>query len=207
MFSVKSTLCALLPTDGQGDNKHMIDSPDFRARWEMALAMNGVDNAWVAEQLGHTGQSLINRWKNRGRIGGGESERTVARLLPKTNMEWLQFGDGEPGRINPFEPQPNHDQRHSQLLRPDPAMLVSAYSIALYGLGMYGDGEQKDLNLHDMTDAVRLCDVYALLVKGGGGLPGGEHSLELRAVFEQRSAHQTGEAHGKESRAARGKRK
>ena len=189
---LQSTHCSLRPTDGYADNKQMVDTPDFRDRWEIALKMNGVENPWVAEQLGPTpqhGQSLINRWKSRGRIGGGRSERRVAELLPKTNIAWLQYNDGQPDRINPFEPQPT-DARPSHLLRPDPAMLVSAYSTTLYGLGMYGDGRQ-DLNLHDMLDAIRLCDVYALLAKHGGGLPGGESSLELKAVIEQR-ANQTG---------------
>ena len=60
----------------------MVDTPDFRDRWEIALKMNGVENPWVAEQLGPTpqhGQSLINRWKSRGGIGR-QTERRVAAL-------------------------------------------------------------------------------------------------------------------------------
>lgn len=68
-------------------------------------------------------------------------------------------------------------------MRPIPEMLSSAYQYALIGLGLYTEG--RDLNLALLPDAVLLCDVYALIAAGGGSLPGGQESPELRATIEK----------------------
>jgi hypothetical protein len=196
MISRRSTFRLLPPTNGRRDNQQMVDentrkalarkarSDAFKARWEIALKMNGLENAQVANELGESGQQNINGWKGRGRIGS-QSERRVAEIFSKTNMEWLQYGDGSPERVSQHsaESSRNHDFRQDRSVRPIPEMLSSAYQYALIGLGLYAEG--RDLNLALLPDAVLLCDVYALIATGGGSLPGGQESSELRATIEK----------------------
>lgn len=162
----------------------MVDAPEFEVRLSHALQMNGLDNATLARLIGENGQQNIRAWKDRGRVGV-RSERRVAELLPKTNMEWLQHGTGSPERFstNAAESSQNHDVRQARSVRPVPEMLSTAYQYALYGLGRYADG--GDLNLAFVSQAAILCDVYALIAKGGGELPGGQESPELRAIIEK----------------------
>jgi hypothetical protein len=183
MISEKSTFRLLPLTDGQRDNKQMVDTHDFEARLSHALIMNGLDNASFARLIGENGQQNIRAWKDRGRVGV-RSERRVQELLAKTNMEWLQHGTGSPERFNSVaEPSPNYDVRQARSVRPVPEMLSAAYQYALYGLGRYV--ERRDLNLAFVSEASILCDVYALIANGGGELPGGQESSELRAIIEK----------------------
>jgi len=201
MLSLASTLCALLPTDGQRENQQMVDTPDFAERWKQALAMNGTDNAAVARALDpESGQQLVNTWKRRKKVGS-TSVPLVMELLPRTNMEWLQYGVGRPERFSGVnEPSPNYAAGNSQVLRPDPAILLTAYSYAHYGLGMYS--EDKELDLTQLPDCICLADIYALLFRGNGVLPGGENSSELKAVIEQRTQRTGGSNGGESSRDA-----
>lgn len=162
----------------------MVDMPKFSDRLAHALRMNGLDNAEFAKLLGENGQQNINAWKNRGKVGS-QSWRKVSDLLPKTDMEWLQYGEGSPERVTQqaAESSRNHDLRQDRSVRPIPEMLSSAYQYALIGLGLYAEG--RDLNLALLPDAVLLCDVYALIAAGGGSLPGGQESPELRATIEK----------------------
>jgi hypothetical protein len=159
-------------------------SDAFKARWEIALTMNEKENAQVAKELGESGHQNINGWKSRGRIGS-QSERRMSEIFAKTNMHWLQYGDGSPERVSQqtAESSRNHDFRQDRSVRPIPEMLSSAYQYALIGLGLYA--ERRDLNLAFVSDAVLLCDVYALIATGGGSMPGGQESLELRAAIEK----------------------
>lgn len=168
----------------------MVDIREFSDRLAHALRMNGLDNASFAKLLGENGQQNIRAWKDRGRIGG-RSYRKVAELLPLTSMEWIQYGEGSPERVSSTaELSPNHDFRQDRSMRPIPEMLSSAYQYALIGLGLYAEG--GDLNLAFVPDAVFLCDVYALIVKGSGALPGGEESPELRAIVEKHAGRKRG---------------
>lgn len=184
MVTQRSTVRLLPPTNGRPDNKQMVDIPEFTDRLNHALRMNGLENADFAKLLGENGQQNINAWKNRGKVGS-QSWRKVSDLLPKTNMEWLQYGEGSPERVTqqPAESSRNHDLRQDRSVRPIPEMLSSAYQYALIGLGLYAEG--RDLNLALLPDAVLLCDVYALIASGGGSLPGGQESPELRATVEK----------------------
>lgn len=91
MGSALSTRWGLLPTNGRGDHLQMVD--DFPARLDQALADNGLTNPRLAELLGPRGHQLINAWRKRGRVGT-PNEKAVAKLLPLTNMTWLQHGTG-----------------------------------------------------------------------------------------------------------------
>lgn len=179
----------------------MVDTPDFAARWDQALVMNGTTNAAVARELDpQNGQQLVNTWKRRKKIGG-PSVPLVMELLPKTNMEWLMYGVGKPERFSGVnEPPPNYAVGNSQVLRPDPAILLTAYSYAHYGLGMYS--EDKELDLTQLPDCICLADIYALLFRGNGVLPGGENSSELKAVIEQRMQRTRGANGGESTRDA-----
>lgn len=155
----------------------------FKARLAHALEMNGLDNAAFARQIGENGQQNINGWKARARIGV-QSERRVTEILSRTNMEWLQHGIGSPERVTrPAEPSPNYDVRQARSVRPVPEMLSAAYQYALYGMERYV--ERRDLRLVFVSEAAILCDVYALIANGGGELPGGQDSPELRAIIEK----------------------
>lgn len=164
----------------------MVDErAQFEARLAQALRLNGLDNAQFANLIGENGQQNIRAWKDRGRIGS-RSERRVAEILAKTSMEWLQYGKGMPER-EPVSRTPessqNHYFRQDRSVRPVPEMISSAYQYALYGLGRYAEG--KDLNLAFVSGASILCDVYALIANGGGELPGGQESSDLRAIIEK----------------------
>jgi hypothetical protein len=73
----------------------MVDAPSFDERLDHALRMHGVTNAWLASQFGPTGQQTVRGWRDRGRVGT-PSIRRVRELLPRTNIDWLQDGVGEP---------------------------------------------------------------------------------------------------------------
>lgn len=190
MITRKSTLRLLPATKGRPDNKQMVDTREFSDRLAHALRMNGLDNASFAKLLGENGQQNIRAWKDRGRIGG-RSYRKVSDLLPLTNMDWLQYGEGSPERVSSAaEPSHNRDFRQDRSVRPIPEMLSSAYQYALIGLGLYAEG--GDLDLTFVPDAVFLCDVYALIANGSGALPGGEESPELQAIVEKYAGRKRG---------------
>lgn len=124
-----STSRLLLPTSGNRDNQHMVDSPDFPDRLDAALAMNGLDNATFAAYFGPTGQQLVNGWRRRGRVGAPNVKR-VKEILAATNMDWLQDGAGPPERfIGIAEPLRNYDLRQSYAARLDAHILAKALGV------------------------------------------------------------------------------
>lgn len=110
----------------------MVDTPPFKDRLNAALAMNGLDNATFASHFGKDpqgGQSIVNRWRKRGRIGTPSVPR-VRELLHRTSMEWLQEGTGEPERFTASAERSHiHDVRQSYVARLDPRILAQAVRV------------------------------------------------------------------------------
>lgn len=125
-------MCSLLPTSGAPDNQQMVYAPPFTDRLDAALAMNGLDNATFASHFGKDpqgGQSIVNRWRSRNRVGGKSLPR-VRELLPKTSMEWLQEGIGEPERFRASAERSHiNDVRQSYVTRLDPRILAQAVRV------------------------------------------------------------------------------
>lgn len=109
----------------------MVDAPEFSERWERALRANGVTNAWLAAQLselGQNGQQNIRSWKDRGQIGA-RSVRAVAKLLPRTNIDWLQYGEGAESLSDEAHPSHGNDVRQSYAERLDPATIRTVHEM------------------------------------------------------------------------------
>jgi hypothetical protein len=160
MISFAQPFCLLRPTNGRPDNQQMVDEkksypaePSFSERWEIALSMNGLDNPKMAAMLGPHGHQNINGWKNRGHVGG-PSERKVASLLAKTNMTWLQYGEGSPERFTVADESPLRGaERHSYAARIDPAIIRDVHT---------GLSWRFQVDLGTSYDLDRDADLFAL---------------------------------------------
>lgn len=115
------------------------------------------------------------------------------------NPNWLESGRGEKYVSSDRSGQP---PTTSQLMRPDGAMLASAYHWTLIGIGRFGG---SDLNLTRVEDADVLGHIYAEIARGGGDLIDGENSLALEAVIRRR-AQTGGNSNARDSRSNRSER-
>lgn len=160
MFTDKSTVWGLPPTDGKSENKHMVDSLTFSERLDLALALNGLDNKAFASHFGHGGQQMVNRWRSRGRVGQ-PSVPMVRSILPRTNMDWLQEGVGEPEL--PPEPLRVRDFGQSYAARLDPVILAEAVKVLSYDEAQGGP-------LPHLKYATLLLELYDKLAAGEDAL-------------------------------------
>ena len=137
----------------------MIDAVSFSDRLDAALAMNRMDNAAFAAHFGETGQQKVNRWRARGRIGQ-PSVAKVRDLLPRTNIDWLQEGVGEPERlISAAESSRNHQLLPSYAARLDLPTLARAVRV------MTAD-EDENGAYSPLLHATRLLEYYDRLAAG-----------------------------------------
>lgn len=137
----------------------MIDVAPFTARLDAALAMNRMDNATFASHFGPTGQQKVNRWRSRGKIGQ-PSVAQVRDLLPKTNIDWLQEGVGEPERLTGVpESSRSNDVRQSYETRLDLHTLAKAVRV------MSAD-EDENGRYNPLLHATRLLEYYDRLARG-----------------------------------------
>jgi hypothetical protein len=149
----------LQPTSGKQDNQQMIDVAPFTARLDAALAMHRMDNPTFAANFGPTGQQLVNRWRKRGRIGQ-PSVAKVRDLLPRTNIDWLQEGVGEPERLSGVaEHSRSYDVRQSYEARLDLHTLAKAVRV------MTAD-EDANTRYSPLMHATRLLEYYDRLASG-----------------------------------------
>jgi len=137
----------------------MIDAAPFSARLDAALAMNRMDNAMFAAFFGPTGQQKVNGWRRRGRIGQ-PSVAHVRDLLPRTNIDWLQEGIGDPERLTGVaESSRNYDVRQSYEARLDLHTLAKAVRV------MTAD-EDANSRYSPLMHATRLLEYYDRLAQG-----------------------------------------
>ena len=137
----------------------MIDVAPFAARLDAALAMNGMDNASFAAHFGPTGQQTVNRWRKRGKIGQPSAGK-VRDLLPRTNIDWLQEGRGDPERLisEPAHSR-SHDVRQSYETRLDLHTLAKAVRV------MSADEDQNG-RYSPLMHATRLLEYYDRIAVG-----------------------------------------
>jgi hypothetical protein len=155
----ESTGCLLRPTSGKQDNQQMIDAVPFSARLDAALAMNRMDNATFATFFGPTGQQKVNGWRRRGRIGQ-PSVAQVRDVLPRTNIDWLQEGIGDPERLTGgAESSRTYDVRQSYEARLDLHTLAKAVRV------MTAD-EDANSRYSPLMHATRLLEYYDRLAQG-----------------------------------------
>ena len=137
----------------------MIDAAPFTARLDAALAMNRMDNATFASHFGPTGQQKVNRWRHRGKIGQ-PSVAQVRDLLPRTNIDWLQEGVGEPERLsNVAEHSRIGDVRQSYESRLDLHTLAKAVRVITAD-------EAENTRYSPLMHATRLLEYYDRLARG-----------------------------------------
>jgi hypothetical protein len=160
MFSQASTLCSLPPTNGQQDNQQMVDKPPpFTDRLDAALAMHDMSNPTFAALVNpNSGQQLVNRWRARGRVGR-DSEKRVAALLPKVNMEWLQDGVGDREKFTPTpaESSRSFDAPPSYATRLPPSILAKAVRVMEADEALHG----KNPPLKHAILLLQYCDRIA----------------------------------------------
>lgn len=163
----------------------MVETPaPFEARLDAALAMNGLGNAEFAAAFGPAGQQLVHGWRKRGRIGTPSVAKARA-ILPKTNMDWLQDGVGDPERLTSsknFSP-PLHAEL-SRVARLDLAILAKAVKVISIDESVRG-------KLSPMQFASRLMDLYDRLANGAA-------QADLIAQLFDDEGHQ-GDAHDQQS--------
>lgn len=138
----------------------MADSvPPFEARLDAALAMNGIDNAAFAAHFGPNGQQIVSGWRKRGRIGTPSVPKARA-ALPKTNMDWLQEGHGDPERLSVGGAvSRSFHTEQSRVARLDLAILASAVKVISIDENVRG-------RMTPLQFATRLMDLYDSLVGG-----------------------------------------
>lgn len=137
----------------------MIDAAPFSARLDAALAMNGLDNATFAAHFGPNGQQKVYGWRVRERIGQ-PSVAKVRDLLPRTNIDWLQEGVGEPERFSAAtEPSRNYQLPASYAARLDLPTLAKAVRV------MTADEEENGA-YSPLLHATRLLEYYDQLAAG-----------------------------------------
>lgn len=164
----------------------------FSKRWDMALEMNGLDNPKMAVLLGPHGHQNINGWKNRGHVGS-PSERKVASLLPKTNMTWLQYGEGSPERFTVAdESSLRGDERHSYAARIDPAIIRDVHT-GLSWRFQVDLGADYDLD----RDADLFALAYAFSVSGAE-----EDRIAMKEAVDARIVQLAGETQSGKSEEA-----
>ena len=137
----------------------MIDTAPFDSRLNAALAMNGMDNATFASHFGPTGQQTVNRWRKRGKIGQPSIPK-VRDLLPRTNIDWLQEGHGEPERLSRLaESSRLHDVQQSYAARLDLHTLSKAVRVITAD-------EMENGRYSPLMHATKLLEYYDRLATG-----------------------------------------
>lgn len=124
---------------------------------------------------------LVISWENGAAVSVGGKYLLPAARAYKVNPRWLTLetdDDGYPW----VEAEPSSGREDaSNLLRPDPAIMASAYGTALYYAGM----ANKRLFLTDPRHMTFVCEIYSLLARGEGVLPGDPHTDALSASMER----------------------
>lgn len=155
----------------------------FATRWEQALQDNGVTQAQIAKAIGEYGSQNIRSWKDRGHIGG-PSLRMVSQLLPRTSMDWLQYGEGPRERLSAGnESSLNHDLRQSYAARLDPATIRDVHT-GLSWRFQFDLGMSYDLD----RDADLFALAYAFSVSGAE-----EDRIAMKEAVDARIVQLAGE--------------
>lgn len=135
--------------------------------------------------------------------GESKSSTKLHKIATELNVTpvWLETGRG-PKHPEGFsaggsgaELSPTVHSSPSHGVRPDPAMLASAYQWALIGIQTYAPGQALRMAL--ASDAAIVCDLYVVIAAAGGTLPGGAESPELAAAIVQRFGAEGGVTNGK----------
>lgn len=156
----------------------MLDNKEMARRIKTAIEESLNHNqASIAGEFGISEQA-VSSWISTGKV----DKRKLPRLAALTGRPVSYFLPDESDPVSSQEDASTASP--SQVLTPQPAMLATAYSWTQIGIRRYGG---PALSLVHESDARVLCDVYALIVRGEGSLPGAADSKELKKLITQRA--------------------